>query len=479
MLQVRLRILFWVSAVAVVSTGCRVSPWSAPNVAPMAPRATTSPVSTAIDPSPTAAADGQPADGGLQDVMAEVRRLAADDPALETQLLGELQRSDPSLWPLVVESFRARVAYGRQLRQEEALAARPVEPRPALAHDASHVGAAGTAGAWPAGMPANSEPAVARLPVIDQSILTPGPLEPGLAGSEPQHVGWAPPTNTQQLAVGSAHPTINSQPPKGPELGRETSVANPSVFNAPAVPPTDNNAPPDDDWRALLDQTIGLLDARLKQEPAGERLAGDHVRLRLLELAAGRRATDSIPIPGSDPSWTRFWTSELAALHVMLEPGEDSGGGLPLVEARRHLREAADSLGVVAPLEIRNLAFCRAVESFGSIKRFEKDEFGPGQRVLLYAEIDNFRAERTAKGYHTSLRSGYQIFDAAGRPAAPRESTTTEDYCGSPRRDYFIGCDFHLPTSLQPGRHTLRLTVEDLKTGSVGEASIEFAITEN
>ena len=122
------------------------------------------------------------------------------------------------------------------------------------------------------------------------------------------------------------------------------------------------------------------------------------------------------------------------------------------------------------------MAFCREVQSYGSIKRFERREFSPGQRLLLYAEINNFRSENTAKGYHTSLRGSFHIFDSSGHRVDKRESTTTEEHCISPRRDYFIGCDFHLPTNISPGRHTLKLTVEDLKSHKVGESSIDFTV---
>ena len=45
---------------------------------------------------------------------------------------------------------------------------------------------------------------------------------------------------------------------------------------------------------------------------------------------------------------------------------------------------------------------------------------------------------------------------------------TTEEYCQSPRRDFFIGYHLRLPKRIYNGKHTLQLTIEDLKSHKVG-----------
>ncbi len=55
-----------------------------------------------------------------QAMMAQLRQLRATDPAAEDELLGRLQRSDPSLWPLVVEQFRATLAYRKEMERAPA-----------------------------------------------------------------------------------------------------------------------------------------------------------------------------------------------------------------------------------------------------------------------------------------------------------------------------------------------------------------------
>ena len=135
------------------------------------------------------------------------------------------------------------------------------------------------------------------------------------------------------------------------------------------------------------------------------------------------------------------------------------------------------SLGEWVPLTVGNLAFCRAVQSFGSIKEFKRNEFAPDQEVLLYAEVENHSSEETPKGFHTALRSNYQIFDSQGRQVDGHEfATTTEDYCRGPRRDFFIGYHLRMPKRAYDGEHTLQLTIEDLKAKKIGQSSITFTI---
>ena len=238
-----------------------------------------------------------------------------------------------------------------------------------------------------------------------------------------------------------------------------------------------------DDWLSHVTTAIATLESQLDSQGKGSASDGDsdasdHARLRILQLLAGRRDDALREMPVDDSAMRDFWSNELFGLDILLDTQRFSRDSHRAAEAKRHLCRAVASLGESATLEIRNLAFCSEVQSYGSIKRFGSREFTPGQRLLLYAEVDNFHSENTAKGYHTSLRSSFQIFDSSGRRVDRRESTTSEEHCQSPRRDYFIGCDFRLPTNIYPGRHTLKLTVEDLKSHKVAESSIDFTVKE-
>ncbi len=79
--------------------------------------------------------------------------------------------------------------------------------------------------------------------------------------------------------------------------------------------------------------------------------------------------------------------------------------------------------------------------------RFEHDEFKPGGKVLLYAEVENFVSNQTPRGYHTALTGSYQIFDNEGRRVDEHEFSATEEWCQSRR-----------PRLLHPFVITLRRT---------------------
>src|SRR5204863_10120433 len=115
-----------------------------------------------------------------------------------------------------------------------------------------------------------------------------------------------------------------------------------------------------------------------------------------------------------------------------LTPRERAGEAISRVSAAlRMLREQAD-------LSIRNAAFCEEISYFGNYKRFPKEEFVPGQPVLLYAEIENFRSEPSDTGeYRTLLRSMIEIVSATGQIRWKKNFSATEDICRNPRRDYF------------------------------------------
>jgi len=471
--------------------GCHSSPWSSQKTVLGLPAPGGALANAPNPPAPSVSPDDFRTDEAeLRRVMTEARQIGADNPALAAPLLAELQASDPSLWPLVVESYRARLAYGEHLREREALATgRPHRP-PHVEDPAQSV----------ADSPAQSdplspwtEPRVARLPTADSTLLIRAPETTVLDGqtgaasgypidyphpSWPLDAGTAPDNNNDNN--GSPPPTsipVQSAPSTSPSASGDQLGA--GIIRASHETPiaNDPNAAASDDWQALLDEAIRRLDARLSGSSTADPSAvAQRARLELLRLAAGRSEAASSSPSESDPWTARFWASETALLRTLLEGDGAELSGERLGEAHRHLRRAADSLAEAAPLEVHNPAFCRAIDGFGSIKRFETYVFRPGQRVLLYAEVENFRAEPTPRGYHTSLQSRYTIVDRAGKQIDRNEAIATEEYCANQRRDFFLGCDFRLPRQIRPGPYTLTLAVEDRKTGKTAETKIEFTI---
>ncbi len=217
------------------------------------------------------------------------------------------------------------------------------------------------------------------------------------------------------------------------------------------------------------------LESDVTGSPKTQDEIAQHARLRLLYLLAGRRDDAMRPILAIAPAMREFWSAQLYGLDALLDTERTTDATSRAEEGKRILDDAVTWLGEAAPLKIRNLAFCNDIQSYGCVKEFAKPEFAAEQELLLYVEVENFAAESTPKGYHTAMRSSYQIFDSRNQRVADG-STTTEEYCQRRRRDYFIAYPLTLPKRIYPGKHTLQLTIEDLKSHKVAQSSIELII---
>mgnify|MGYP001097145665 CR=1 FL=1 len=173
-----------------------------------------------------------------------------------------------------------------------------------------------------------------------------------------------------------------------------------------------------------------------------------------------------------------FWSQELYGLATWLDAERVTDASRRAGEAKIHLGAASGRLGELAPLLVRNLTFITRVQSYGVYEPFDKNEFVPGQDVLLYAEVENFKSEETPRGFFTVLQGRYQIFDQGGRQVAEQDLSTTEEYCRNPRRDFFLGYFLRIPKGLSPGRYRLQLTVVDVKSQKVAQSSLDFTIKE-
>ena len=231
-----------------------------------------------------------------------------------------------------------------------------------------------------------------------------------------------------------------------------------------------------DEWQTRLTELILTLES---QTSLGQSAAADidrQLRLRFLYLAAGRRDDALRPIAGLPADQQDFWTKELYGLATYLDTQRVADPEHRATEAALHLHQAAGRLGELASPVVRNLAFCKEVTSFGVFKRFPNYEFKPGEEVLLYCEVENLKSQSTEQGYHTNVKSSYQVLDARGERVAEQEFPPSDDFCASPRRDFFIPYFIALPKRLNPGAYTLQLTIEDGQSNKVGQSSIQFSV---
>jgi hypothetical protein len=260
-------------------------------------------------------------------------------------------------------------------------------------------------------------------------------------------------------------PSASAQPETTP-----AGVTLPGVADAAA------ESPPASDWYERLMGVIEDLEEETNVTPRTGPEIDRHVALRILYLIAGRRQDALQPIPGIAPSLQDFWSKQLYGMATYLDSNELPDSSRRATVAKQYLCDAAGRLGDLGLLTVENLALCTEVSSFGVFRAFDRDEFAPGQEVLLYAELDNFRSEETERGFRTSLRSSYQILDGNGNRVAHRQFPVTEDYCKSRRRDFFMRYFIRIPEQIAPGAYSIELTIEDTLAEKIGQSSLPLRI---
>jgi hypothetical protein len=396
----------------------------------------------------------------LNAVIAEIQELKSLDPAAQEQLLANLRQTPPDLWPLVVQQFRAAAAYRRQVEERDRLAQR-------------------SGGANQASEPRAASASFDPRPAAGQPTSA---GDPSLRPARSQEPPSPSTSSSPSLACGGSS---RADDPRGTTAAGAKTPAAPIAGCPGGLPAAGGpitaasyEPQPSKNWQVGLNEAIRGLEAAVNPTPQSAAEIAQHARLRMLYLLAGRREDALRPIPSISPSMQDFWSKQLFGLATLLDTEQIAEPTRRAGEAERHLIEAIARLGESSPLVVKNLAFVTEVQSFGAYKPVLKNEFAPGQRLLLYAELENFKSNETAKGCSTALQSSYLILDSRGQRVADHEFSVNEECCRNPRRDFFIGYEFLLPKHIYPGKHTLQLTVTDLNSQKIGQSSIEFNITE-
>ena len=231
----------------------------------------------------------------------------------------------------------------------------------------------------------------------------------------------------------------------------------------------------DGNWHEHLTAAIRSIEQQSKAGSTSESDIALQARLRMLYLLAGRRDDAMRPLPAAPQASQDYWSSQIYGLSTWMDAGKTPDTGRRAAETKRILSEALAQLGETAPLAVRNLTFCTEVYRFGAFEAQKSTDFIPGQKVLLYAELDNLHIESSAKGYHWAVKVNGQIFDNRGNRMEDYGSTTFDEYFQTPRHDFFFSKLYFLPR-LVPGRYTLQVTTEDTLGHKVGQSSIDFMV---
>lgn len=382
-----------------------------------------------------------------QEIRQQLDKLVADGALERTQydeLVKNLAQTDPATMQHLLWMYRAIAQRGKSPPSVEQVAAKPPAPRLREKPSSDHAGS---------------------LAIATDS-------------TEPKTS--SPTTSAPSASVAKQQPAALDEPSEEKfPIRQVTAIEELSTERAtiPAKVPAaaSASAPLDTDRPTSLDQVIRAMETAVESAPTDEQ-AKLHAQLRMLYLTAGRKHDAVQPIPGLGEAEQDFFAKELFGLATYLDESRTSDRGRRAAEASRHLHAALQRLGETSPLGVRNLAFCSEVSSYGVYTSFPKLEFKPAQQLLLYAEVENFKSDESAKGFHTAFKSHYQILDAQGRKVDEHDFALAEERCQNPRRDYFLRYFVNLPQRIYDGRYTLQLTVEDTLAKKVGQATIEFTI---
>ena len=238
-------------------------------------------------------------------------------------------------------------------------------------------------------------------------------------------------------------------------------------------------------WQETLQRLTALIEAEVAAAQPGlsesERLAyiRKQVWLRMLYLMAEQPHLAQQAIPGISPAEQEFWTELFWAVSNYFDEQSIPGSAERVALTVDQLESAQRQLEAIAPLQLRSVNFCYKINSFGNFDRYERDEFRPGQPVLLYAELRNFSSQPgAAGGYLTRLKSHIEIRRGGpdGQPVEQNTFPATEDTCRSIRHDYFHSYKIDLPQHLTPGPYALVLTVEDELSRKTSSQTVNFLV---
>ncbi len=332
------------------------------------------------------------------------------------------------------------------------------------------------------GMPStpSARPNTAFTPPRDPST-TPQPAGiawPPAPGPKPESVNTAgglnPVTAPLQFGSNLVQNVVGLVP--GRNGGSASGVTQANAVSSPGMVPGSLGGLPLEQAIADLEREVATLTPGTTPEAQALYLRRQ-VHLRLMYLMAGRQERALTAIPGLPPAEQEFWQQLLWGMVNALDAEHMPSAATRAAQTIAQLQSATRRLQEQADLQIRHVAFCRQIQYFGNYEKLPRHEFSPGQEVLLYAELDNFKSDPTPEGqYRTLLRSTIELLSPNGELRKQIDFPATEDLCSTYRRDYFHNYQFRIPERMPLGPHVLKLTVVDELSGKLTSYSLNFVV---
>jgi hypothetical protein len=484
-------------------SGCATVPWPFTTRVHDAEQAAAKSSAAAPKSSATAATANAEA---LKEVMAELQE-AGVDPAARDELIANLKQTDPSHWSMVLQEYRAAAAYRRrgEARAKERQEAESPEvanfksaPRDEIKNSTHLISRRRTqpetnqtdSGDSRQQFAARDDylKPLANVPaatIADNHLaLAPEPSMSGVTSTaftaargttdkpgEATAISIEPPPLSARLASSREEkPVLVGGTNGAPTSTALTPGSSPKGRGEADTPLTQS------EWQAHLAAAIRSMESTATPGSNGENDIALQARLRMLYMLAGRREDAMRPLPSAPKATQDYWNSQINGLSTWMDSERTPDPARREAETKRILSGAAKQIGDTAPLAVRNLNFCTAVKYFGSFDAVKSVEFAPGQKVLLYAEVENFRTEQSPKGFHTAVKFSWQILDGRGNRMGDYAAVPCEDHSLTPKHEFFLTKLFFLPDTIASGHYTLQFTVEDTLGHKVGQSSTELTI---
>ncbi len=226
----------------------------------------------------------------------------------------------------------------------------------------------------------------------------------------------------------------------------------------------------------LFAQLLKQLSIAPSDESEADR-ASRLIKLRHLMVLSGNPDEAVTKIDGMGEMEQEYLRHQLLGLWTMIDPQGHPVPARRFSTAIGQIRQAAKfAAAATDSLEVRSLAFCTEIESYGQVKPFQSNRFDAGQQVILYCEIENFTARKSENGYETHLQGSYDLFNENNEKVVSQLLPADQQLSANYLRDYFIAYQMHLPDQLSKGKYSLKLTMEDLNGKKYGQASIPLEI---
>lgn len=337
--------------------------------------------------------------------------------------------------------------------------------------------------------PANTQQIIPVLtspnPQLMQPIATSVPANPSLPQS----------TTAQQFASNPAIPDNNSttipvsfnpNTTPSPSLPAAQNATNGWVAGAlpnySTLPATAHSPHWQQHLQGLIaaaeSETAGLTPGTTDQEK--QRYIEAHVQLRMLYMMAGQQQRALAHIPGIDPADQEFWQQVMWGTTNYFDVRQIPATADRATQTVAQFQAASSRLREKANLELRGLNFCTQINGFGDLEKFPSgNEFSAGQRVLIYAEIVNFKSDLSPDGrYHSRLKPTYEILRPGGQGEVVEQKSFSaiEDVCNNHRQDFYLHFTVDIPEKISLGPHVLRLTVEDELSRKLATQTLNFTI---